>query len=43
MLADTPKALRQYQDEDDFTFKTLRNTVHFYNTGKLINENKAAN
>jgi len=40
MLADRPDALKQYQDEDNFSFKTLRNTVHFYNTGKPLEEKK---
>ncbi|CAM3980424.1 hypothetical protein MUGA111182_20145 [Mucilaginibacter galii] len=42
MLADNPEALKLYQDEDNFSFKTLRNTVHFYNTGKPVEENKVA-
>jgi hypothetical protein len=38
MLADNPEVLKLYQDEDNFSFKTLRSTVHFYNTGKPVEE-----
>ena len=42
MLSDNPDALKLYQDEDNFSFKTLRSTVHFYNTGKLPQQKKEA-
>ena len=42
MLADNPEALKLYQDEDNFSFKTLRSTVHFYNTGMLPEQKKEA-
>ncbi|MFD1257587.1 hypothetical protein ACFQ3S_12335 [Mucilaginibacter terrae] len=40
MIADNPEVLKQYEEADNFSFKTLQNTVHYYNTGKLIEENK---
>ncbi|MDT3403968.1 hypothetical protein [Mucilaginibacter terrae] len=36
MLADQPDVLKQYEETDSFSFKTLSKIVHLYNTGKPL-------
>lgn len=36
MLADQPEVLKQYEEADSFSFKTLSRIVYLYNTGKTL-------